>query len=149
MNILRTVLQRVLSAEVAVDEKTVGSINKGYVLFVGIGKEDNFQTVENTASKISRLRLFEDENGKINLSLSDVGGELLVISNFTLYADCKKRRPSFSNACPPAEAKALYDHFCGFLTGLDGICRVEKGIFGADMRVTVVNDGPVNIILED
>ncbi len=146
---MKIVLQRVLSADVSVDEKIIGSIDKGYVLFVGIGKNDTIQTIENMADKIPKLRLFEDENDKINLSLSDVKGELLIISNFTLYADCKKRRPSFTNACPPDLANDLYNHFCDYILKCDGVGKVEKGIFGAYMKVTSVNDGPVNIILEN
>lgn len=146
---MKIVLQRVLSANVTVYEKVVGSINRGYVLFVGIGIEDTVQTIEKMAEKIPKLRLFEDENDKINLSLSDVNGELLIISNFTLYADCKKRRPSFTHACPPDLANNLYNHFCDFISKCGSVNKVEKGVFGADMKVTVVNDGPVNIILED
>lgn len=145
---LKIVLQRVKSADVAIEGKTVGSISCGYLLFVGIGKEDTMQDIEIMADKISKLRLFEDDTGKINLSLGDVKGELLIISNFTLYADCKKRRPSFTHAAPPNTAKELYDYFCKYISGCEGVSKVETGVFGADMKVSSVNDGPVTIILD-
>ncbi len=144
---MRAVLQRVTEAEVRVDGKTVGSIGKGFFILLGVSNEDNETVVDKLADKICKLRIFEDENGKTNLSLQDVGGELLVVSQFTLYADCRKgNRPSFIGAGAPAEADRLYKYFmerCKTHVG-----KVEHGKFGADMKVSLVNDGPFTLMLD-
>ena len=144
---LKIVLQRVVGASVEVDNNVVGKINKGYVIFLGVSNEDTEQDVERLAAKIINLRIFSDENDKINLSLKDVNGELLIISQFTLYADCRKgNRPNFINAGKPDIAMKLYKYFIE-------VCKksvpvVEEGVFGADMKVSLVNDGPFTITLE-
>ena len=145
---MKLVVQRVLNAHVDVDGKTVGKIDKGFMVLCGITHEDTEKEADLLARKLCNLRVFEDENGKMNLSIKDVGGELLIISQFTLYADSMSsgHRPSFIAAARPEKAEPLYEYF------LDK-CRqenikVEKGIFGAEMKVSLVNDGPVTIILE-
>ena len=145
---MKLVVQRVLNAHVDVDGKTVGKIDKGFMVLCGITHEDTEKEADVLARKLCNLRVFEDENGKMNLSIKDVGGELLIISQFTLYADSMSsgNRPSFIAAARPEKAEPLYEYF------LDK-CRqenikVEKGIFGAEMKVSLVNDGPVTIILE-
>lgn len=144
---MRTVIQRVERASVSVDGKTVGEIGKGFLVLLGIGAEDTVSECERIAKKLVNLRIFEDDIGKTNLSLKDVGGSLLIISQFTLYADCRKgNRPNFLMAKEPKEAEMLYDYFCK-LCAIE-IPVVEKGIFGADMRVELVNSGPFTIILE-
>lgn len=145
---MKLVVQRVLSADVKVDEKTVGEIKKGYLVLMGVGIGDNEADADRLAEKLVKLRIFSDENDKINLSLKDVSGELLIVSQFTLYADCRKgNRPSFVNAEEPRRANELYEYFvrkCRALTD----SAVETGIFGADMKVSLVNDGPFTVILE-
>lgn len=145
---MKLVVQRVLNADVKVDEKTVGEIKKGYLVLMGVGIGDNEADADRLAEKLVKLRIFSDENDKINLSLKDVSGELLIVSQFTLYADCRKgNRPSFVNAEEPRRAKELYEYFvrkCRTLTD----SAVETGIFGADMKVSLVNDGPFTVILE-
>lgn len=144
---MRLVIQRVLQAEVQVDENTVGKINKGLLVFVGAGHEDSREVADKYLKKLLGLRIFEDENGKTNLSLADVGGELLVISQFTLYADCKKgNRPSFVKAGAPDMAERLYEHFMERCRNY--VAVVEKGQFGADMKVELLNDGPFTLMLE-
>lgn len=144
---MRLVIQRVLQAEVQVDENTVGKINKGLLVFVGAGHEDSREVADKYLKKLLGLRIFEDENGKTNLSLADVGGELLVISQFTLYADCKKgNRPSFVKAGAPDMAEHLYEHFMERCRNYVDV--VEKGQFGADMKVELLNDGPFTLMLE-
>lgn len=145
---MKLVVQRVLNAHVDVDGKTVGKIDNGFMVLCGITHEDTEKEADLLARKLCNLRVFEDENGKMNLSIKDVGGELLIISQFTLYADSMSsgNRPSFIAAARPEKAEPLYEYF------LDK-CRqenikVEKGIFGAEMKVSLVNDGPVTIILE-
>lgn len=144
---MKIVLQRVLSASVEVDGKITGSIEKGYLVLLGIGNSDTKEDVERLAAKMINLRIFSDENDKINLSLSDVNGQLLIVSQFTLYADCRKgNRPNFIQAAKPDEACELYEYFIN-------ICKnkvpvVQTGIFGADMKVSLVNDGPFTVILE-
>ena len=144
---MRIVLQRVTSASVKVDGEVTGSIGTGYLVLLGVGQGDTEEDCRRLADKIINLRIFSDENDKINLSLSDVGGELLVVSQFTLYADCRKgNRPNFIQAGKPDEAERLYNYFTDY-------CRskgkhVETGIFGADMKVELVNDGPFTIVLE-
>lgn len=144
---MKFVLQRVLDAQVEVDSKVVGKIDKGYLLFVGVGENDNNEIADKMIEKVARLRIFEDENGKTNLSIDKVGGEILVISQFTLYADCKKgNRPSFINAAPPQMAESIYEHI---LTRCDELFKnTQKGIFGADMKVSLTNDGPFTLVLD-
>jgi D-tyrosyl-tRNA(Tyr) deacylase len=144
---MRTVIQRVSHASVTIDGKVHGEIGQGYMILVGIQDEDDEKIVEAMASKIARLRIFEDENGKMNLDLSQVNGRILSISQFTLYADCHKgNRPSFTKAGKPEHAKAMYLYFNEALRRLG--YRVEEGIFGADMKVELLNDGPVTIVLD-
>ena len=144
---MRAVLQRVSEAAVRVDGEVIGSIGKGFCILLGVSDEDNEAVADKMADKICKLRIFEDENGKTNLSLADVGGELLVISQFTLYADCRKgNRPSFIGAGAPAEASRLYEYFmerCKM-----HVEKVEHGIFGADMKVSLINDGPFTLMLD-
>ena len=144
---MRIVIQRAKEARVEVSNKVVGSIKKGYLLLVGLGLKDNKEIVQKMADKVIALRIFEDENQKMNLSLKDVDGEILSISQFTLYADCSEgRRPSFVNALKADQAKELYEYFneCLRKSGV----RVETGIFQAEMQVFLDNDGPVTIILD-
>ncbi|MCD7890842.1 MAG: D-tyrosyl-tRNA(Tyr) deacylase [Ruminococcus sp.] len=144
---MRIVLQRVLFASVSVDGMVCGKIGKGYLVLLGVGEGDMEAECRRLADKIINLRIFSDENDKINLSLEQVGGELLIVSQFTLYADCRKgNRPNFVQAAKPDAAERLYDYFVEY-------CRlkgkhVETGIFGADMRVELLNDGPFTVILE-
>ena len=144
---MKTVIQRVRNASVEIDGKIHGRTEKGYMILVGICNEDTEETVRKMAAKISRLRIFEDENGKMNLDIHQVEGSILSISQFTLYADCHKgNRPSFTGAGDPAHAKKLYLQFNEELRQL-GI-HTEEGIFGADMKVSLLNEGPVTIILD-
>ena len=144
---MKIVLQRVSSAKVEVAENTVGSIKTGFLVLFGAGENDTKADADRLAKKVCALRIVEDENGKINRSLSDVNGSLLVISQFTLYADCSHgNRPSFMNAMKPDEAIELYDYFCEQCKKYVPI--VEKGIFGEDMKVSLVNEGPFTITLE-
>ena len=144
---MKIVIQRVEHASVKVDGEVCGSIGQGYLVLLGIGQEDTEAECERLAAKMINLRIFSDENGKTNLSLKDVGGELLIISQFTLYADCRKgNRPNFLMAKAPDEANRLYEYFAE-------LCRreipvVQTGIFGADMKVELLNDGPFTIVLE-
>lgn len=145
---MRAVVQRVTSSKVSVDGKTVGEIGKGFNVLLGVVEGDTDEQAILLAGKIARLRVFEDENGKMNLSVNDVGGEILAISQFTLCADCKKgNRPSFTLSAAPDEANRLYELFCSELSA-NGVSKVEKGIFGADMAVDIANDGPVTIMLD-
>ena len=145
---MKAILQRVAYANVEVDSKTVGSIDKGFLILLGVQDGDDKRDAEVLANKISGLRIFTDENDKMNLSLTDVGGEALVISNFTLCADCSHgRRPSFIAAARPETAEPLYEYFCQKMID-NGISKVEKGIFGADMKVSLLNDGPVTIDID-
>ena len=145
---MKIVLQRVTSASVEIDNKIHGSINKGYVIFLGIGQGDTKGQIDKLVDKIYKLRIFQDENGKTNLSINDVGGEILVISQFTLYADCKKgNRPSFTEAGSPTLAEGLYNYFIEI--SRDKFKNVEQGVFGAYMKVSLINDGPFTIILEE
>ena len=144
---MKVVLQRTKKASVTVDNEITGSITHGYLLLVGITHEDTMTDVEYCARKVAELRLFEDDEGKMNRSIHEVGGQILSVSQFTLYADTKKgRRPSFTNAAKPDHAKPLWDAFNETLKG-HGL-HVETGIFGADMDVALINDGPVTIIVE-
>ena len=145
---MKAVLQRVTRAAVTVDGQTVGQIGKGFLILLGVSNEDTEETARKLADKICRLRIFEDENGKMNLSLLDIGGGVLVVSQFTLCADCTHgRRPSFTRSAPPAQANELYEYFTRAL-GEQGVSHIETGVFGADMAVTLLNDGPVTIILD-
>lgn len=144
---MKAVIQRVESASVSVGGKTVGSIGKGFLVLLGVVSEDSETECEKLAQKMIGLRIFSDENGKSNLSIKDVDGELLIISQFTLCANCKRgNRPDFLNAKEPSEADRLYEYFCELCQ--KEIPRTKRGIFGADMRVELVNDGPFTIILE-
>lgn len=144
---MKLVIQRVSEAKVEVDNKTVGKIEKGFLVLFGAGAEDTKQQADLLAEKLCNLRVFEDENDKMNLSIKDIDGELLVVSQFTLYADCKKgNRPSFINAAPPEKAIELYEYFIEKCRKT--VKNVEKGKFGAHMKVSLLNDGPVTIILE-
>ena len=144
---MKAVLQRVRRGRVSVDGDTIATIERGMVILIGVGKADTASEAEWLAEKCAVLRVFEDEQGKTNLSVQDVGGEMLVVSQFTLYADTRKgRRPSFINAASPEIAQPLVDHFVIHLGRL-GV-SVQKGVFGAHMLVEIENDGPVTVILE-
>ena len=144
---MKVVLQKVKKASVSVDNKIVGEIDKGYCLLVGVHKDSTSKDAKYLAKKIAEARLFEDENGKLNLGLKDVGGSILSVSQFTLYADTKKgKRPSFTSAARPEDANSLYEEFNEHLRE-EGI-KVETGIFQTMMKVNIVNDGPVTIIYE-
>ena len=144
---MRLIVQRVSEASCKVDGKITGQIDQGFMVLVGLGLNDDEAEVKKMAEKFSKLRIFEDENGKINRSIYDVEGRVLSISQFTLYADCAKgNRPSFTDALGGEKAKRLYDLFNTCLRDLG--LQVEEGIFGADMKIALVNDGPVTIILD-
>lgn len=144
---MRFVIQRVQHASVTVDGKVSGKIGKGFLVLVGIGMGDDEQTADKLVQKLVHMRIFEDENGKTNLALKDVGGELLLVSQFTLYADCRKgNRPSFTKAGKPDEAEPLYQYIIRKCR--EEIPVVEEGEFGADMKVELLNDGPFTIVLD-
>ena len=144
---MKIVIQRVLDAQVEVDKKIVGKIGKGFLVLLGVTHEDTRENADYLVKKLCKLRVFSDENDKMNLSLKDVNGELLIVSQFTLYANCKDgNRPSFVEAAKPDQANELYEYFCDECEKND--IKVEKGIFGADMKVSLLNDGPVTIVLE-
>lgn len=144
---MKFLIQRTTGASVNVDGNTIGSINKGFVVFIGICNDDTKIIADKMISKLIGLRIFEDNNGKTNLSLNDVDGELLLISQFTLYANCKKgNRPSFLDAGSPAHADELYKYIISKCR--EQIEVVETGIFGADMKVSLLNDGPFTVILD-
>ena len=144
---MKIILQKVKKASVSVDNKVVGSIDKGYCLLVGVHKESTEEDAKYLAKKVAQARLFEDENDKINLSLKDVGGSILSVSQFTLYADTKKgNRPSFTSAAGAEKANELYEKFNEYLRE-EGV-KVETGIFQTMMEVNIVNDGPVTIVYE-
>ena len=144
---MKTVIQRVRSAAVTVEDRIVGQIGPGLLVLLGVEKGDDQARADWLAEKIAGLRIFSDENGKMNLSLRDVGGSLLVVSQFTLAGNCAKgKRPSFDTAAPPAEGQRLYEYFLEAARRLG--LPVETGVFQADMQVTLVNDGPVTFILE-
>lgn len=144
---MKFVIQVVSDASVTVDENVVGKIGKGFLVLIGVGKQDTRQVADKMLDKMLKLRIFEDENGKTNLSLDDVKGSLLLVSQFTLYADCRHgNRPSFTNAGGAAESKELYEYMIE-------VCRekgfpVEQGIFGADMKVQLTNEGPFTIVMD-
>lgn len=144
---MRVVLQRVSHASVTVEEKVIGKIERGFLLLVGVTHDDAMEDMEYLVRKIVQMRIFEDEEGKLNRSIQDIGGEILSVSQFTLYADTKKgNRPSFSKAAPGDVALKMFEQFNGLLrdTGIP----VETGQFGADMKVELLNDGPVTILLD-
>ena len=144
---MRIVLTTVTSASVTIDNKVVGSINRGFCVLVGFTHDDTKEIVDKMIDKMLGLRVFMDENGLTNLSIYDVGGEILSVSQFTLYADLAKgRRPSFINAMKPDDAKALYEYFNGQIKIKFG--KVKTGVFGADMKVNSVNDGPFTVIMD-
>ena len=145
--VMRVVLQRVSHASVTVEEKVIGKIQRGFLLLVGVTHDDAMEDMEYLVRKIVQMRIFEDEEGKLNRSIQDIGGEILSVSQFTLYADTKKgNRPSFSKAAPGDVAIDMFEQFNGLLrdTGIP----VETGQFGADMKVELLNDGPVTILLD-
>ena len=143
----RAVIQRVTSASVSIEGSVVGEIEKGFLILLGVGQDDNEPEVERLWSKIFKMRIFDDAEGKTNLSLADVSGSILVVSQFTLYANCKRgNRPSFTEAGAPDKAERLYEAFVE--RAKRDVNRVETGRFGADMNVSLVNDGPFTIILD-
>ena len=144
---MRVVLQRVKHASVQVDGETICSIEKGFLILLGVSDRDDEKIADQMADKICRLRIFEDENGKTNLAIKDVGGSLLVVSQFTLYADCRRgNRPGFTGAGSPAEAKRLYEYFTERCK--THVEHVEHGEFGADRKVELLNDGPFTLMLD-
>lgn len=144
---MKVVIQRVAHASVTVDEQVIGAIDQGFLVLLGVGCEDTKEDVDRIVKKMSGLRIFADAEGKTNLALKDVDGQMLVISQFTLYADCRKgNRPSFINAAPPALAEELYEYFVE--TCRKYVPKVETGSFGAHMKVELLNDGPFTVILE-
>ena len=144
---MRVVLQRVSHASVTVEEKVIGKIQRGFLLLVGVTHDDAMEDMEYLVRKIVQMRIFEDEEGKLNRSIQDIGGEILSVSQFTLYADTKKgNRPSFSKAAPGDVAIEMFEQFNGLLR--DSGIPVETGQFGADMKVELLNDGPVTILLD-
>lgn len=146
---MKAVVQRCLKANVEVNKKTVGKIEKGFVVFLGVGKNDTNDDLEYLVKKISGLRIFEDENCKMNLNISQINGEMLVISNFTLYANTTHGfRPDFFDSMMPQRAEEFYEKFIENCKQTGAFKNVEHGIFGADMKVSVENDGPVTIIIE-
>ncbi len=145
---MKAVIQRVTHASVKVNGETVGSCGQGFLILLGVMAGDDEKEADKLVNKTVNLRIFEDENGKMNLSSLDIGGEMLVVSQFTLCADCTHgRRPSFTPSAPPDEANRLYEYFVRRLKE-NGISHVETGVFGADMKVELLNDGPVTIILD-
>lgn len=144
---MRFIIQRVKNSKVTIDDKIRGQIEKGFMVLIGVGEGDTVETADKMIRKMINLRIFEDENGKTNLGLKDVGGSLLLISQFTLYADCKRgNRPSFVKAGAPDMAESLYEYIISKCK--EQIDIVEQGEFGADMKVELVNDGPFTIILD-
>ena len=146
---MRALLQRVERASVSVGGEIVGSCGHGLLVFLGVGTGDDEATTDRLWNKVRALRIFDDEAGKTNLSLADVGGEALVVSQFTLYANCRRgRRPSFTDAADPATGRALYEHFCELAEADLGSAHVGRGSFGAHMSVELVNDGPFTVWLD-
>lgn len=145
---MKAVIQRVNRSSVSVDGTVRGSVGKGYNILLGVMNGDTDSQAELLAAKVAKLRVFEDDAGKMNKSVIDIGGEILVVSQFTLCADIKKgNRPSFTDSAPPAEANRLYELFCSKLRE-NGISKVETGVFAADMKVEIENDGPVTIVMD-
>ena len=144
---MRALLQRVTDAKVEVDGEVVGSCGKGFLVLLGVGPTDDEATCERLWNKVRNLRVMDDENGKMNRSIMDVGGEVLVVSQFTLYADCRRgNRPSFTDAAEPSLANRLYEHFCELAEA--DVPHVGRGIFAAEMQVSLTNDGPITIWLD-
>lgn len=144
---MKAVIQRVLSAKVTADGRVTGEIGRGFLVLLGVGSGDTEEICRKLASKISKLRIFSDENGKTNLSLSDVGGGVLAVSQFTLFADCSRgNRPSFFEAAEPDTANRLYELFCNELAALG--FEPQKGVFGANMKIDMTADGPFTVLLE-
>ncbi len=144
---MKMLIQRVTHASVEVEGKICGSIGQGFLVLLGVGQGDTREIADKYVKKMTSLRIFEDENGKTNLSLDQVGGEVLLISQFTLYANCRKgNRPSFVEAGDPAEAEALYEYVIEKTREV--VPKVEKGVFGAEMKVDLLNDGPFTVMLE-
>lgn len=144
---MRLLVQRVKNAKVVVDKETVGEIGKGFLVLCGITHSDTEKEADYLANKLCNVRVFEDENEKMNLSIKDIEGELLIVSQFTLYADCTSgNRPSFTNAAKPEQANPLYEYFMQKCKKQN--INVQKGIFGAHMEISLLNDGPVTIMLE-
>ena len=145
---MKIVVQRVKGAKVEVDGNVVGKIDKGFLVLLGVTHNDTKENADYLVKKLCKLRVFTDENGKMNLDIKKVNGKLLIVSQFTLYANCSDgNRPSFIDAAKPKQAEELYEYFCNKCKEEYGI-DVEKGIFGADMKVSLLNDGPVTIIIE-
>ncbi|NLJ90986.1 MAG: D-tyrosyl-tRNA(Tyr) deacylase [Clostridiales bacterium] len=145
---MKLVIQRVTRASVTVDNECIGQIDKGLVVLVGVGQDDTKEIVDKYVNKMIKLRIFADEEGKTNLSLNDVGGQLLVVSQFTLYANCKKgNRPSFIEAASPDKGEELYNYFVEACK--KQVDKVETGEFGADMAIDLTNDGPFTIVLDE
>lgn len=144
---MKFVIQRVAHAEVCVNQETIGKIGKGFLVFIGVSQDDTQELADKLIRKLINLRIFEDEQGKTNLSLQDVSGELLLISQFTLYADCKKgNRPSFTKAGDPVLANVLYEYIIEECR--KQVPNVQTGSFGADMKISLLNDGPFTILLD-
>ena len=144
---MKIVIQRVKNAQVEVEGNVVGRIEQGFLVLLGVTHTDTRKEADYLVKKLCKLRVFTDENDKMNLGLKDIGGELLIVSQFTLYADCSQgNRPSFIKAAKPEQANELYEYFCSECEKND--IKVEKGIFGADMKISLLNDGPVTIIIE-
>ena len=145
---MRFIIQRVSNSKVTIDNEIRGQIGKGFMVLIGVGESDTKEIADKMIHKMINLRIFEDENGKMNKSVLDIGGEILVISQFTLCADIKKgNRPSFTDSAPPEEADRLYLAFCEHLREA-GVKKVETGVFAADMLVSIDNDGPVTIVMD-
>ena len=145
---MRVVVQRSKAASVKISEEIVGEISHGLVVLLGVAPEDTKEDVHWMAEKIANLRIFPDDQGKMNLSVLDIQGEILVVSQFTLYGNCKKgRRPNFTGAARPDHAIPVYEYFCSYLSSL-GISKVATGQFGAMMQVQLINDGPVTLVID-
>lgn len=145
---MKLVIQRVKNAEVAVDKNIIGSIDEGFMVLIGVTHSDTEEIADYLVKKLCNLRVFKDDNDKMNLSIKDIDGELLIVSQFTLYADCQKsgNRPSFTNSAKPEYAKKIYEYFVQKCK--EEVRKVETGEFGAHMEVDLINDGPVTIIME-
>ncbi len=146
---MRFVIQRVQHAECVVEGQTTGAIGNGFLVLIGVSDTDTEETADRMLKKMTGLRIFQDAEGKTNLSLADVGGELLLISQFTLYADCRKgNRPSFVRAGSPEHAEQLYEYMLKSCRAMLPETKVERGIFGADMKISLLNDGPFTVVLD-
>ena len=144
---MKVVIQCVSKAQVTIDDKIIGEISQGLLIFIGVAQDDNMTQIKKLADKILNLRIFDDINNKMNLSINDIKGSLLIISQFTLYADCKKgNRPSFMNTASPVHAKKIYNEFVNYM--VQKKINVQSGKFGADMEISLINPGPATFILE-